>query len=86
MEVVLRVTLKPNPKAERHAGPIVMEVTPASGTDHGQEEGFFYAEREPQCNMIIDPSTVAQAILDLFNVWHGADEYWTIDDIHTDEA
>jgi hypothetical protein len=59
MEVVLRVTLKPNPKAERHAGPIVMEVTPASGTDHGQEEALFYAASEPTCNTIVDPSTVA---------------------------
>lgn len=75
MDFNIRVTVGPNPAAERQHGKIV-EVE----TDTGDiREVLFHPEGDTTFNALVDGDTVAREIVDAFAVWYSASGYlWRV--------
>lgn len=76
MELIMRVTVGPNPRAERCHGMKIVEGE-AYTTGEGWE-ALFHLEGDTTNNNLVDAQTVAGDIMDLFHTWGGSDSLWTV--------
>lgn len=74
MELIFRVTIGPNDRAERCQGKI---TETGYDTDEGRE-ALFCLESDPTTNNVVNAELVSDEILGLFRVWWGADSLWTV--------